>query len=112
MPMYPYECTDCGHVDEEYQSIRDEKLSECPVCRGNYEKRVCQTTTTMKEYKKPIEMHSIALTHQDDIEAFCRRNPGIQCSTDPRDELYGVPVVKTRHEKTKVLKTEGWAERN
>ncbi|MDR2792746.1 MAG: zinc ribbon domain-containing protein [Treponema sp.] len=32
MPTYEYECNDCGHSFEAFQSIRDEPLKICPQC--------------------------------------------------------------------------------
>lgn len=32
MPTYEYECMHCGHIFEEFQSINDEPLKECPQC--------------------------------------------------------------------------------
>ncbi|MDR2784150.1 MAG: zinc ribbon domain-containing protein [Treponema sp.] len=32
MPTYEYECKDCGHVFEVFQSIKDEPLKVCPKC--------------------------------------------------------------------------------
>lgn len=40
MPTYEYRCTKCGHDFEVFQSIKDQPLSECPVCHQNTLKRV------------------------------------------------------------------------
>ncbi|NNJ93678.1 MAG: zinc ribbon domain-containing protein [Halobacteria archaeon] len=32
MPIYEYECGECGHVFETLQRISDAPLSECPAC--------------------------------------------------------------------------------
>ncbi|MDD5707485.1 MAG: zinc ribbon domain-containing protein [Kiritimatiellae bacterium] len=32
MPTYDYECQQCGHTFEKFQSITDERLKKCPVC--------------------------------------------------------------------------------
>lgn len=34
MPTYEYKCNECGHIFEKLQSITDEPLKECPLCRG------------------------------------------------------------------------------
>mgnify|MGYP001822782667 CR=1 FL=1 len=34
MPTYEYECNDCGHVFEVFQSMTAAKLRTCPECRG------------------------------------------------------------------------------
>ena len=32
MPIYEYECGECGHVFETLQRISEEPLTECPAC--------------------------------------------------------------------------------
>lgn len=32
MPSYDYECRDCGHIFEEFQSMQDQPLLDCPSC--------------------------------------------------------------------------------
>lgn len=34
MPTYEYQCRDCGFKFEEFQSIADAPLQECPSCHG------------------------------------------------------------------------------
>jgi putative FmdB family regulatory protein len=34
MPTYEYECKDCKHTFEAFQSMKDEPLSVCPECGG------------------------------------------------------------------------------
>jgi putative FmdB family regulatory protein len=33
MPTYDYECDNCGHEFEEWQSFKDEPLTKCPQCK-------------------------------------------------------------------------------
>ena len=33
MPTYEYECEKCGHVFERFQSITDQPVKRCPLCR-------------------------------------------------------------------------------
>jgi len=33
MPTYEYECRKCGHVFERFQSMTDEPVKRCPLCR-------------------------------------------------------------------------------
>lgn len=40
MPTYDYKCIDCGHTFEYFQSIKDEPLTECPVCKGNVKRLI------------------------------------------------------------------------
>ena len=112
MPLYPYECRTCEHRWEEYQRMGDFPIEACPECHGATVERVPSLPhTPQKEYRKPIEMHSIAYSHPDDIREFKKRHPDVQCSLDPRDPNYGVPIARSRHEKMAILKAEGWAER-
>ena len=32
MPTYEYECKNCGHFFEVFQSMRDDPLKDCPQC--------------------------------------------------------------------------------
>jgi putative FmdB family regulatory protein len=40
MPTYEYECRDCGHRFEEYQSITAKPLTACPRCKGQVKRLV------------------------------------------------------------------------
>lgn len=33
MPIYEYQCTDCGHHLEAIQKMSDPLLTECPICQ-------------------------------------------------------------------------------
>jgi putative FmdB family regulatory protein len=35
MPTYEYECSNCGHTLEAFQSMTEPKLSRCPKCKKN-----------------------------------------------------------------------------
>lgn len=112
MPIYVYQCDECGHGDEDFQSIHDDPHTVCPVCEAEAYHRVPAVThTDMKEFRKPIEMHSLGLAHPDEIAAFRQRNPGVKVSSDPNDPLYGVPIAHHRKEKLDILKAEGWEEK-
>jgi len=32
MPTYDYECSECGHTSEVFQSIAEKPLRKCPAC--------------------------------------------------------------------------------
>jgi putative FmdB family regulatory protein len=34
MPIYEYECRECGHRFEVRQSVQDDPITECEVCSG------------------------------------------------------------------------------
>lgn len=35
MPLYEYECDNCGHRFEKIRSVHDEPLTQCPNCANN-----------------------------------------------------------------------------
>lgn len=111
MPIYCYECSACGHQDEEFHHMNEDG-PECPNCGpiGTYQ-RVPTLIHTFKDYHKPIEMHSIGVAHADEIEDFQRRNPGVDISSDVNDPLYGVPIARSFSEKKRILKTEGYVDK-
>lgn len=113
MPIYVYGCDECDHTDDEYQSIRDEPHTECPICKSNtYHRIPTLSGTTMREYRNPIKMQSIGLNDPNDIRDFQVRNPGVEIETDPAHPDYGVPVATSLHQKNSILKNEKFVDRN
>ncbi|MCF8095561.1 MAG: zinc ribbon domain-containing protein [Desulfobacteraceae bacterium] len=48
MPIYEYECSDCGRVHEILQKMSEKPLSKCPDCSGSLHKRISQCTFHLK----------------------------------------------------------------
>ena len=40
MPTYEYVCLKCGHKFEKFQSMKDERLKECPNCKGKVKRLI------------------------------------------------------------------------
>lgn len=40
MPLYEYQCRQCGHRFEKIQSFSAPEVKECPVCKGEVEKLI------------------------------------------------------------------------
>lgn len=40
MPTYEYQCKDCGHRFEEFQSMTAEPVSICPECKGKTDRLI------------------------------------------------------------------------
>ena len=38
MPIYEYECRDCGHRFERIQKFSDRRVRTCPECKGRVER--------------------------------------------------------------------------
>ncbi|MGK2907337.1 MAG: FmdB family zinc ribbon protein [Desulfuromonadales bacterium] len=48
MPMYEYQCKDCGLVFEARQKFSDPALTVCNVCGGQVTKMISQTGFALK----------------------------------------------------------------
>jgi putative FmdB family regulatory protein len=48
MPIYEYECTKCGKIEEALQHFSDKPLTKCPSCAGKLQKLISQTTFHLK----------------------------------------------------------------
>jgi putative FmdB family regulatory protein len=48
MPIYEYECTKCGKIEEAIQKFSDKPLTKCKSCAGKLHKLVSQSTFHLK----------------------------------------------------------------
>jgi putative FmdB family regulatory protein len=48
MPIYEYECTKCGKIEEAIQKFSDKPLTKCQSCAGKLHKLVSQSTFHLK----------------------------------------------------------------
>ena len=48
MPIYEYECTKCGKIEEVLQNFSDKPLTKCQGCTGKLHKLVSQSTFHLK----------------------------------------------------------------
>ena len=48
MPIYEYECTKCGKLEEVLQHFSDKPLAKCKSCAGKLHKLVSQSTFHLK----------------------------------------------------------------
>ena len=62
MPIYEYECGNCGKGFEVFQKIGDDPLTICKVCGGPLNKLISQCSFHLKgtgwyvtDYKKPVD---------------------------------------------------------
>ena len=72
MPIYEYECRDCGKHCEVIQKFNDEPLSICPECGGNLHKLVSQSSFILKgngwyvtDYKRAERKYKEGLEKKD-----------------------------------------------
>lgn len=48
MPLYEYECTQCGQVEEALQKFSDKPLKRCRHCSGSLRKLISNTSFQLK----------------------------------------------------------------
>ena len=48
MPIYEYECTRCGNIEEIFQKISEKPLVKCKHCSGKLHKLISQSTFHLK----------------------------------------------------------------
>ena len=48
MPIYEYECTKCGEIEEVFQKFSDTPLKKCRHCSGKLHKLISQSTFHLK----------------------------------------------------------------
>jgi len=48
MPIYEYECPNCGRHYEIFQKFSDEPLNRCPECGGHVHKLISRTSFILK----------------------------------------------------------------
>jgi putative FmdB family regulatory protein len=48
VPIYEYQCADCGKVFEAFQKISDAPLAECRFCNGRVDQLISKTSFQLK----------------------------------------------------------------
>jgi len=48
MPLYEYECTNCGHRFEKIQKFSDKPIKKCPECGGRVEQTISAPAVQFK----------------------------------------------------------------
>lgn len=48
MPIYEYQCRDCGKVEEVFQKVSDPACTTCSQCEGTLDKLISQSSFHLK----------------------------------------------------------------
>ena len=72
MPIYEYECKNCGQTHEELQSFSDPPLKKCPHCKKN-------------KLEKLISLSSFQLTGTGWYATDYAKGPGIPSQVQDQD---------------------------
>ena len=81
MPVYEYQCTVCGRIEEAFQKISDSPLETCPHCKGHLKKIISQSTFHLKGTGWYVTDYGGAKTgtgtnHKKKIDAKSDKTPG------------------------------------
>ncbi|SVB11900.1 uncharacterized protein METZ01_LOCUS164754 [marine metagenome] len=97
MPIYEYECTQCGHQLDALQGINEPRLSECPACNKTSLKRLISAPNFRLKGKG---------WYETDFKTGNRKN-----LAENKDDS-SVKKDKTKEDKTKEDKTKKTPEKN
>ena len=97
MPIYEYECTQCGHQLDALQGINEPRLSECPACNKTSLKRLISAPNFRLKGKG---------WYETDFKTGNRKN-----LAENKDDS-SVKKDKTKEDKTKEDKTKTTPEKN
>jgi putative FmdB family regulatory protein len=114
MPRYDYACSSCGHAAEEVHSIHLDSLTICPKCqKPDYSKQiVARSRPTSASSTPPSRCTPSPLTMMTRSRSSRCRAPDVDVATDPRDEMYGIPIARSRKQKLQALKAMEFTELN
>jgi putative FmdB family regulatory protein len=48
MPIYEYQCQDCGSIEEVFQKVSDPACTTCSHCKGTLDKLISQSSFHLK----------------------------------------------------------------
>lgn len=107
MPIHDYKCNVCSYTWWEFIKITSDVSETLPCPRlkcGGVGIRQFSAPHTQKDFAQPIPMYSCAPTKKEDVDAFRRAFPDIQCEGNLASDMYGIPVVHNEQERSKVLR--------
>jgi|TARA_B110000263_G_scaffold67743_1_gene58621 putative FmdB family regulatory protein len=97
MPIYEYECTQCGHQLDALQGINEPRLSDCPACNKTSLKRLISAPNFRLKGKG---------WYETDFKTGNRKN-----LVENKDDS-SVKKDETKEDKTKENKTKKTPEKN
>jgi putative FmdB family regulatory protein len=87
MPIYEYECTACGRIEEVLQKVSDRPLVKCSQCAGKMHKLISQSSFHLKgtgwyvtDYAKPPRGSSAAVKPKTETPPTTETKPATSSS--------------------------------
>lgn len=98
MPIYEYECPNCGKHYEIFQKFSDEPLQRCPECGGHVHKLISRTSFILKgtgwyvtDYASP--------KREKTTEAEGEKGPEKKEKAEEKSDTKTETTVETSHQK-------------
>lgn len=70
MPVYEYQCSDCGRIEEVLQKVSDPALTQCPKCNGHLKKLISHSAFHLKGTGWYVTDYSGAKCKSENKEKF------------------------------------------
>lgn len=106
MPLYPYQCSNCGRQDELFLSMSDYTPEQPCVCGARMQRVFTTDRVRNPNFHTPIAMFSVAPTNPQELADFRRKCPDIHMTPQL------VPLAHNRTEKKQILKAVGFEEKS
>lgn len=107
MPLYPYDCLNCGHHEDILKSMgQSDYIERCSKCKTVMERDFAFHRPEGTPYQKPIEMFGIAPENPIELAELRRKLPDVELT----DQL--VPIARTYEQKKQILAATGFEDRS
>lgn len=118
MPIYEYQCEECGKFFEIFQKMSDKTLTECKECKGKLNKLISNCSFHLKgagwyvtDYKKPVDSvngKSSAKTtekKEKDTLTETKTETTVETKTDTKTETAKETKNESKKEKSSTTST-------
>jgi putative FmdB family regulatory protein len=103
MPIYEYECLDCGKTFETFQKISDNPLTECRVCSGRLNRLISTCSFQLKGTGWYVT------DYKSSSGSSGKGNGSTQAKQDANSESTTETKTETKTETTSTTKSEATA---
>jgi putative FmdB family regulatory protein len=101
MPIYEYECLDCGKTFETFQKISDNPLTECRVCSGRLNRLISNCSFQLKGTGWYVTDYKSSSSGSSG-----KGNGSAQAKSDAKSETTAETKSETKAETTSTMKSE------
>ena len=83
MPIYEYECSECGQIEEAFQKMSDPPLSKCKHCQGSLYKILSQSSFHLKGSGWYVTDYGGRKSTGSSDEKSSKKEPATSCTKKP-----------------------------